>query len=131
MSRDAAISQETFDAIKESVRMITNLLAMGEWQAIENMTDGRRLSSDDLRSAVVEYGGTLVPIPDFELARLEIVHVSPRGLKSFRFSRSRQMFAVAVPLWTKEEGRSDLFLELSLSEEDGLFEIEIDNLHVS
>jgi len=66
MSRSVPIPPEKLSTLRESVKLIINLLADGEWQGLENMTDGKRLSADDLKAVVNEYGGTLVPIPDSE-----------------------------------------------------------------
>ena len=39
-------------------------------------------------------------------------------------------WAVNVPLWTEEEGRSDLELEATVVERDGRVRVEVDNIHV-
>jgi hypothetical protein len=40
-------------------------------------------------------------------------------------------WSVNLPLWTKEEGRSDLTLQMHFTESDGaLYAVEIDDLHV-
>jgi hypothetical protein len=38
--------------------------------------------------------------------------------------------ALDVPLWTSEEGRSDLTLSLTATKRGGDYELEIDDLHV-
>ena len=39
-------------------------------------------------------------------------------------------WAIALPLWTSEEGRSDLTIELTLIADGESFRIELDNIHV-
>jgi hypothetical protein len=35
-----------------------------------------------------------------------------------------------MPLWTREEGRSDLSVEITLIAQNGDFRIELDDIHV-
>ena len=39
-------------------------------------------------------------------------------------------FSVHMPLWTEEEGRSDLTLELTIKMPDKGIEVELDDIHV-
>jgi hypothetical protein len=39
-------------------------------------------------------------------------------------------WAIVMPLWTREEGRSDLSLEATIVEDGQSFRIELDNIHV-
>lgn len=39
-------------------------------------------------------------------------------------------WSVAMPLWTKEEGRSDLTVEMTISESNSTFLIEVDDIRV-
>lgn len=42
-----------------------------------------------------------------------------------------QAYSVVAPLWTQEEGRSDLSLELTLVDRfSGAYDVEVDSLHV-
>ena len=79
-----------------------------------------RLTANELKQAIDEYGRTLVPLPPeaFDLA------------DSWAVQGSRGTWAVDIPLWTIEEGRSDLTLSLTVCEEEGSIRIEIDDLHV-
>jgi hypothetical protein len=97
-------------------------LVDGDVAAIERYTQGRRLSADLLQKALAEYGKTLVMPPrgiDDLLDVVEVLGSDPRT------------WSVQVNLWTKEEGRSDLTLECTLTERTGeLLAAEVDNLHV-
>ena len=43
-------------SIEQTVREIVELIARGECEAVAKMTGGARMSADDLREAVDEYG---------------------------------------------------------------------------
>ena len=50
MSRNMPIPPDVLSVLHENVKVIIGLLVDGEWQALENMTDGKRLSAGDLRN---------------------------------------------------------------------------------
>jgi hypothetical protein len=103
-----------------AVRELVDDLVAGRFGSIE--ADGRigRLTQSEIRRALDEYGRTLVPLPNEAIAAMEILpsNLAPRT------------FAVDVPLWTAEEGRSDLTLSLTVVENDDGAELTIDDLHV-
>lgn len=110
------------NAMQAAVTMLTNLLAAGDYVTAERMTRGRRLSASDLQRAVEDYGGTLVPLPAEALENLDVVEVRDSDPAAF---------SVVVDLWTAEEGRSDLTLELELVDRfEGAYDVMIQNLHV-
>ena len=84
--------------------------------------DGRigRVSEAGLRSAIARYGRTLIPLPPSALQEGDAVVV--RG--------DPNVFAVDVPIWTKEEGRSDLTLSLDVTRREGGAEVRISDLRV-
>src|SRR5262249_28316950 len=99
------------------------LLVDGDYDVLEAMTQGRHLSAGEMREAVESYPGTLVLPPDGQLPEdldvFEVAGATPRRL------------AAVMPLMTKEEGRCDLSVELTLIEFGrGLWITEIDNIHV-
>jgi hypothetical protein len=109
--------------VVESVRSAVALLVAGEWVTLERLTSGRRLSASELERAVTEYGRTLSPLPESAFDELDIIEVDSGLVRTL---------SVRVPLWTLEEGRSDLELDLTLRElMDGIYELEIDDLHVA
>jgi hypothetical protein len=93
--------------IEVCVRTFVDLLVRSEYETIERMTRGHRMSSGEIAAAVQEYGRRLVP-PD-EAAWWPLVEVLPVRSEPAQFH-------VVVPLWTEEEGRSDLSAELWLEE---------------
>jgi len=97
-------------ALETAVRVIVDLLARGEFATIDRMTGGRRLSANDMREAVEEYGRTLCGVG---ATWWDTVVVTP--VTRARSGAGRQ-FHVAAPLWTAEEGLSDLSVEIELTE---------------
>ena len=81
------------------------------------MTRGRRLSTEDLQRAVDDYGRVLVPLPPESLENLDVVQVRDADPSTF---------SVVIDLWTREEGRSDLTLELELVDRfNGAYDMSI------
>ena len=106
------------------MRKVVALLARREYAALEKLSGGVRLTAAQLRTAVREYGGRIVVPPASAVPPLDVVEILP-GRAEWR------SWAVEVDLWTAEEGRSDLTLELTVRErQQGGFAVEIDNLHV-
>jgi len=107
--------------LKSSTRDLIGQLARGDYQSAVGRCAKSRLSVDDLRSAIREYGRTLVMPPAEAYANLDAVQV-----KSAVFPT----WSVRAPLWTAEEGRSDLTLELTITLAAGEPSIELDDLRV-
>jgi hypothetical protein len=78
------------------------------------------LSASELQETFREYGRTIITLPD-EVLNLADVHA---------VAGQRVCWAVDVPLWTAEEGRSDMTLSLMISENSDGVQLEIDDLHV-
>jgi hypothetical protein len=77
---------------------------------------GYFLSEAEMRSAIAQYGRTLVPLPENAFDLID-AYPQPDG---------RHML-LDIPLWTLEEGRSDLLLG---TKRDGTYEVAIQDLHV-
>ena len=80
------------------------------------------MTGEQVRQAVGEYGQELRMPPEVVYDNLDVNEIEgaiPRA------------WWVSVDLWTLEEGRSDLTLEIRLSDTGGeLYDVEIDTLHV-
>jgi hypothetical protein len=75
-----------------------------------------------MRNAVHEYPGTLVPLPPDSQRWLEVVPID---------GGSAHSWSVTQPLFTAEEGRSDLSLLLTVvANSDGGFLVQVDDIHV-
>ncbi|MBO0728544.1 MAG: hypothetical protein J2P57_04745 [Acidimicrobiaceae bacterium] len=87
------------------------------------MSHGRRLTAGDLAEAVYSWGRTLVAPPAGQLEGADVVAVE---------GTDPQRWSVWLRLWTAEEGRSDLTLEVTIVDSSGLhYEVELDNLEVA
>jgi hypothetical protein len=108
-------------ALETAVRVIVDLLVRHEYGVVEAITRGKRLDAGELALAVDEYGRTLVPPSDDWWST---VRVTP-------LQKPSSTYHVAAPLWTAEEGQSDLTLELQLEESiPGVFDTEVLDIHV-
>jgi hypothetical protein len=91
-----------------------------DYDGIERATQGRNVTASELREAVADYGGTL-RMPPAAASWIDEVQV---------VGRVPPTWSVRCDLWTVEEGRSDLSLELTVVEAPLGPTIEVDNLHV-
>lgn len=108
--------------IKDEVIKIVQLLSTCDYDAIVEYTNGVRLPADEIRYAVEEYGRTVILPPATVFEELDVIEV---------VDANPGEWSVRCPLWTKEEGRSDLTLELSLIDlSNGKLRVEVDNLIV-
>jgi len=104
------------------VAELVALLAAGDFEEALRRAPHSRVNAEQLRQAVCEYGRTLTPLPADSHVLIDYVAVhdsAPQG------------WSAVVPLFTQEEGRSDLSLELSMSGlASGGHHIEINDIHV-
>ncbi|HCN30298.1 MAG TPA: hypothetical protein DIT64_16465 [Verrucomicrobiales bacterium] len=97
------------------------MLVERNYTELEQLSGGVRLSAQAIERAVSQYGRTLCRLPAERWRYLDVVEIT--GVVPARFS-------VRVDLWTVEEGRSDLSLELTLIDYGKHLAVEIDDLHV-
>jgi len=104
----------------DPIRALVEALVEGHFDQLER--DGRsgRLSSHELKKALKAYGRTIITLPD---EACDFVDVHP-------IKGQKPTWVVDVPLWTAEEGRSDLTLSLTVSESQDGVRLEIADLHV-
>jgi len=117
-------SRFPLDVARAASKQVVALLVSGKYREIEWLTKGRRLTAEHMQEAIGEYGRELTMPPEVQFDALDLVDIE----------RSNPMqCSVRIDLWTKEEGRSDLTLELTLTMMSGEHKvgIEIDNLHVA
>jgi len=107
--------------LRKPVAHVLSLLARKEYAELAKLTNQVRLSEQDITRAVADYGRTLVEPPDDAFNFLNIVQVY--GSHALRWS-------ITMPVWTKEEGRSDLSVELTVTDHGNDFSIELDDIHV-
>lgn len=107
-------------SLVDAVKRMVALLVARDYSAAERISQGVRLNASEIEGAVQDYGHVLVAPPDSAFDSLDAIEV--RGSNPKRWS-------VRFDLWTADEGRSDLTLELTVEETDPP-KIELDDLHV-
>jgi hypothetical protein len=103
------------------VQQVIRLLVAHQYHELEALTGGERLSATEIRTAVAEYGRHLVEPPSEAYGLLVAVRVW--------VSEDETWFA-RMPLWTAEEGRSDLTVELTIIFRGGGATVELDGILV-
>ncbi|MCU7846235.1 MAG: hypothetical protein KZQ93_20560 [Candidatus Thiodiazotropha sp. (ex Monitilora ramsayi)] len=110
------------EKLNRTAEYVSVALANKEYKLIEKFTRGIRLSAEDIEEAIDEYGRTVTSLPSEGYTNLDVVEVASSNPKEW---------SVYIPVYTKEEGLSDLTLEVTMRESTSeLFEVELDNLHV-
>jgi hypothetical protein len=108
----------------QTVSLVVNLLVAGRYDELSRLGGGESLGAQELASAVAEYGRTLVPPP---ASRQPPDFIRITGTPT-------EAWSVVAPLYTQEEGLSDLSLELTLTRDPQAlpygYRIALDNLHV-
>lgn len=80
-----------------------------------------RLTAGDIQRAIEEYGCTISCPPESAYDAMDVVRI---------LHSSPPAWSVWMPLWTEEEGRSDLTLGLTISWDASGPMVELDELHV-
>jgi len=109
------------EIIEERSRNIFKLLCEKRYGDIEAITHGVRLSGNDIRDAISEYGKEICAPPEGEEVYLDIIKVK---------SSFAPTYSVVFNLWTLQEGPSDLAVEMTIRINSNDASIEIDNIHV-
>ena len=108
-------------AVESAVRLVVRLLVEKRYKDLETLSGGTRLSAREIEQAVQEYGGTLTYPPEDAFRLVDVIALE--GV-------SHSQWSVIVPLWTEQEGRSDLSLEMTVGEKPEGTRIQLDNIHV-
>lgn len=107
-------------AAVDAIRQLVEDIVRGDYTSIAASGRIGRLTADELRRAIAEYGRTLVSLPT---GGIDAADVYPSTSNPSEVS-------VDLPLWTAEEGRSDLTLSLTVVEDQGGPLVSISDLHV-
>jgi hypothetical protein len=104
---------------KDKIADLVTDIANKNYQRIELERLNGRVDIVDLERVIREYHNTIEPLPDdaFDFAEIYTVEKENR-------------MDVYIPLWTKEEGRSDLTLSVLCFLENNRVRIEINDLRV-
>ena len=110
------------EPVSLALKQIVPLVVAGRMEDIERIESGGRMKPEEWRTRIKDYGRklTLPPPGDFELADV----VPMQG-------KDRSGWSVWYRLWTEEEGRSDLGLQLLVFDQGGIIKLEVDDLRVA
>ena len=111
----------SLNILRSATREIVDRLAEGNYESAIKQCAKSRLTSDDLQTVIFDYGRTVISPPRDAYTMLDVVEVKGTAVPTW---------SVSAPLWTVEEGRSDLTLELTISLQADVPNIELDDLHV-
>jgi hypothetical protein len=116
----------------QALTMTVGLLVRGQYEVLERMTQGKRMPAEEMARAISEYGRRLkLPPPE---AYADLRHVTEREWACGRFcgpGEGRHAYYVEFPLWTVEEGQSDLELVLVLVEVmDDVYGVELHDIRI-
>lgn len=89
--------------IESTVRLVYGHLLAKQYGELEKITNGSRMSASEIEEAVSDYGCELTDYPDS--IQLDVIEVEGSNPKEW---------SVVAPIFTKEEGLSDLSLDFQL-----------------
>ena len=100
------------------IAKLVGLISQGDYEAIAANGQAGRVGAEGIKRAVETYPYTVIPLPSeaFELAEV------------YRIDETR--LDIYLPLWTHEEGRSDLTLCLSYNTTSTDMRVEVNDLRV-
>ena len=111
----------TPETVQTAIREIVSLICDRQFAAALQRCAMSRLTESDIQKVIDDYGRTLSRPPVEAVQFDDIVNVE---------GRSEPVLSVRVPLWTLEEGRSDLTIELTIMQKADGLRIELDDLGV-
>src|SRR5688572_13959012 len=103
-----------YEFLRAQVQHVVDLLVSKRYDELVKITKGKRLSRKMIQRAIEEYGRELIRPPSTAYDTLDTVEVT---------DAQPQRWSIRCDLWTREEGRSDLSLELTVVREGDGFEI--------
>jgi hypothetical protein len=109
------------DTIRKAASSLVESIAKGEYALAVRQNSASRLTEADLREIILQYGKKPVVPPESAYDSLDAVPI---------VAASAPTWSVRVPLWTEEEGRSDLTLEFTITLGQAGVIVELDDLHV-
>jgi hypothetical protein len=96
-------------------------IAQGDYESLVQRCAKSRLTSQDVSLVVRNYGREVISPPIDAYQNLDSVPIKNATVPTW---------SVRLPLWTKEEGWSDLTLELTIALGSGDPIVELDDIHV-
>jgi hypothetical protein len=108
--------------LSRTVKEIVARLVVGDYNYLERLTNGTRLTKSEMLRAVTEYPASLVMPPESSFENIDIIEIE---------GTAATQYSVRFDLWSAYNGRSDLTLELTFFDNDrGLYDVQIEDIHV-
>ncbi|MBI5722645.1 MAG: hypothetical protein HZA50_01715 [Planctomycetes bacterium] len=107
--------------IQKTIQELIALLVARRYRDVESLTNATRLTANEIQGIISDYGRILVDPPDSAWQFMEIIEVK---------NSSPCKWSIVMPLWTQEEGRSDLSLEVTVIHGEKELVVELDDIHV-
>ncbi|MGD9562998.1 MAG: hypothetical protein AB7F88_12635 [Pyrinomonadaceae bacterium] len=108
--------------IMAAAERLVRLLVEKKYSEIALITKNQRLTETQISEAISEYGRTLINPPSSFPESVDITPV---------IDSNPPRWSVDFPLWTLEEGESDLSIEMTCYDNgNDELEIELDGIHV-
>jgi hypothetical protein len=108
------------EAVREGLVVLVQRLVAGDYEGLCADGSAQRQQPESLRLAVEQYGRTLAELPEEAFTLTELGPITARP----------DLYWVVQPLWTVEEGRSDLNLVGGVARQAGGWHVYLDDLHV-
>lgn len=105
----------SIEEYKKRIQEFIYCLVRKDYQAVNNLMLANSVPIQDIRRVIEEYGCTIIPLP----------------VKAFVWhcpTNFRKQVDIYIPLWSEEEGQSDLTLSLSCFKNEN--KIKINDLEV-
>jgi hypothetical protein len=107
--------------LSRTIQHVVGQLVRGDYAGVEALTGGQRLRAGEIAQAITDYGRRLV-LPPADSAPRSVVDIE---------GSNPERWSIYVDLWTAEEGRSDLTLELTMTDSSrDIYDVQVDNIHV-
>jgi hypothetical protein len=110
------------DPVQSALDEIVSLLVADRMEEIQRIDRGGRMKADEWRTTIAEYGRTLRKPPPGDFESSDVIPL--RGQEGSAWS-------VWYRLWTVEEGKSDLGVQLTVYYDGQIVVIEVDGLLVA
>ncbi|MHB1641924.1 DUF7668 domain-containing protein [Acidithiobacillus sp.] len=99
------------DQIKETVRFIVNALSVGDMQSLVRQKLLNPDEMDGTLEVIHQYNKHMIAIPPEGWALVDVYCCSQPG----HINGQKDVYDIDIPLWTEEEGRSDLMLKINVN----------------
>jgi hypothetical protein len=108
--------------LQNTLTKLYKLFVEEQYSDIFDWSNGIRLTEEQIREAIKDYGEVIIFPPTTFFNDVDIVEIN---------SSNPSKWAVTFPFWTKNEGKSDLSVEITCIDSlDDIYTIEVDNIHV-